>query len=216
MKNIVIIGAGTFIGGAILKEALFRGNRVKAIIGENEKIPVFSSKVQVVYADVLKEESLYRHIIGNDSVISAFRCDFSNPNVYQETLDANIRILESLRKANVKRYHLVGTSGSLMFTSKKKFLETSDFPQQFLACSMAMDKFYEDILKYEKEVDWVYLCPSANIHFGQRTEKFRIGTDAIMTDENGVSAISVEDYAVALLDDLDLSLHHRETFTVGY
>jgi uncharacterized protein len=60
------------------------------------------------------------------------------------------------------------------------------------------------------------LSPSAEIAPGERTGKFRLGTDRLLVSESGNSHISVEDYAVAMVDELERPAHARKRFTVGY
>ena len=85
-----------------------------------------------------------------------------------------------------------------------------------------MGEFYLDYLMKEKEVDWVFFSPAGNLGNmgqqgpGERTGKFRLGKDDMLFDEKGESFISVEDYAYAMIDELEQENHHNERFTVAY
>jgi putative NADH-flavin reductase len=68
----------------------------------------------------------------------------------------------------------------------------------------------------EKAIDWIFFSPAGKFVTGQRTGKFRLGKDDLIVDKDGNSSISVEDYAVAMVAELENPKHHRERFTVGY
>ena len=68
----------------------------------------------------------------------------------------------------------------------------------------------------EPELEWSYLAPSAEMKPGQRTGKFRLGSDELLVDATGHSNISVQDYAVTMIDELERPEHVRQRFTVGY
>ncbi len=72
-----------------------------------------------------------------------------------------------------------------------------------------------DLLKSEKELDWTFTSPPALFVRGERTGKFRLGWDALLTGDKG-SSISFEDYAVALVDEIKNPAHSRQRFTIGY
>jgi uncharacterized protein len=71
-------------------------------------------------------------------------------------------------------------------------------------------------LRKEPELDWSFLAPSAEMKPGERTGKFRLGGDELLVDTNGKSHISLEDFAVAMIDELEHPAHVRQRFTVGY
>lgn len=76
---------------------------------------------------------------------------------------------------------------------------------------------YLNILQNEKELDWVFFSPAGMFdEKGERTGKFRLGKDDLVVDAEGNSHISVQDYAVAMVDELEKPAHHRERFTIGY
>ncbi len=79
-----------------------------------------------------------------------------------------------------------------------------------------MRDFYVNVLKQERDLDWVFQAPSAAIQPGTRTGKFRLGGDDMLFDKDGQSRISIEDFAMAMVDELERPKHHRERFTVGY
>ena len=72
-----------------------------------------------------------------------------------------------------------------------------------------------ELLRKDKDLDWTFLSPSAVIAPGERTGKFRLGKDQLLTHDKG-SNISWEDYAIAAVDELEKPAHIRQRFTVGY
>lgn len=98
-------------------------------------------------------------------------------------------------------------------------MDTGTLPEAWLPGVKSMGKFYLDTLTKEKDIDWVFLSPAANLgnlQYGKRTGKYRVGKDDLLVDEKGDSFISVEDYAVAMIDELENPKHHKERFTVAY
>ena len=72
-----------------------------------------------------------------------------------------------------------------------------------------------DLLRGETGLDWTFLSPSALFVPGKRTATFRLGKDQLLTNAEG-SRISFEDFAIALVDELEKPAHSRQRFTVGY
>lgn len=216
MKKIVLIGATGYVGSAILKEALGRGHQVKAIVRHPEKILLSSPNLKVVGGDVTDTDFLARELSGVDAAISAFNPGWKNPNIFKETLQGYESILGAVRKSGVPRLLVVGGAGSLLVAPGRPLMGEEDVPQHLLPGIRSLAQVYTDSLLPEKTVDWVYLSPSANLAPGERTGKFRLGKDYLLIDEKGESTISVEDYAVAMIDELEQEKHHRERFTVGY
>ncbi len=114
----------------------------------------------------------------------------------------------------MKRYLVVGGAGSLEVAPGKKLIDTPEFPAIYKNEAAAGAAFL-DLLKQEKELDWTYLSPSAVFAPGERTGKFRLGTDQLLSNDKG-SNISFDDYAIALVDEIEKPKHSRKRFTVGY
>lgn len=89
-------------------------------------------------------------------------------------------------------------------------------PETILPGVKSLGEFYLNTLSKEKEVDWVFFSPAANLFPGKRTGKFRLGKDNMIVDDQGESSVSVEDYAVAMIDEVEYPTHHYERFTIGY
>lgn len=215
-ERIVLIGASGFVGSALLEEALNRGHQVTAVVRNPAKITITSSNLFVVKADVSSAETVADVCRGFTVVISAFNPGWKNPDIYDDTLKIYSAILEGVKKAGVKRFLCVGGAGSLFIAPGLRLMDSGSVPPALLPGVKAMGDFYLNVLCREKEIDWVFLSPAADMRPGKRTGKFRIGKDNLIEDERGNSAISVEDYAVAMLNELEKPAHHRERFTIGY
>lgn len=216
MKKIVIIGATGYVGSAILKEALGRGHQVKAIVRDPSKLTLIHPHLKVVGGSVTDTDFLSRELAKSDAVISAFNPGWSNPNIYEETLEGYGSILCAVRNSGVHRFLMVGGAGSLLVAPGRQLMDEPDVPKKLLPGIRGMAKVYTDLLLSEKSVDWVFLSPAANMAPGERTGKFRLGKDELIVDESGDSNISVEDFAVAMIDELEQEKHHQERFTLGY
>ena len=144
-------------------------------------------------------------IAGHDAVLSASRF---------QTSDANA-LITAVKKAGVKRLLVVGGAGTLEVAPGELLVDTPDFPGAYKVEARAGVKFL-DTLRNEKDLDWTYLSPSAEFSPGERTRTFRIGGDRLLFDAKGKSWISMEDFAIAMVDELEHPKHSRQRFTVGY
>lgn len=219
MKNVVLIGASGFVGNAILNELLERGHRVTAVVRNTSKITAKSENLEVKNIDVENAPAIIEAMKGKDAVISAYNPGWSNPNMYEDTLRVYPKILEEVKESGVKRLLIVGGAGSLFVKPGLRLVDTGTLPEAWLPGVKSMAKFFLETLVNEKELDWVFFSPAANLGnltTGVRTGKFRLGKDNLIVDEKGESFISVEDYAMAMVDELEQENHHRERFTIGY
>ena len=216
MKKIALIGASGLVGSAILKESLQRGHMVMAIVRNPDKIKLEDPNLLIKKGDVLSEQSVPELISGADVVISAYNPGWTNPNIAEETTRAYNSIIGGVKKAKIPRLLIVGGAGSLYVAPEKRLMDTGLIPQSFMPAIEALADVFYDLQKQEKEIDWAFFSPAGNIAPGERTGKFRLGKDNLIVDPKGESNISVEDYAVAMLNEVEAPEHHRERFTIGY
>ena len=212
MKNVVLIGASGFVGTAILNELLNRGHKVTAIVRDPTKVTASNPNLKVVQADVTDTDVLIEASKGKD----AYNPGWKNPNIYEETLKNYPLIVDSVKKAGVERLLIVGGAGTLFYAPGKMVMDADDIPAKLLPGIKSLGEFYLNTLRKENDIDWIFLSPAANMTPGERTGKFRIGKDDLVVGVNGDSNISVEDYAVAMVDELEQKHHHKERFTIGY
>lgn len=216
MKKIVLIGASGFVGSALLNEAINRGYKVTAIVRDPKKIKVTNENLSVIKADVSSSETVADLCKGFDTVVSAYNPGWTNPNIYNETLSVYGAILKGAKAAGVRRLLCVGGAGTLFCAPGLRVMDSGVIPESFLPAVKSLGEFYLNILSNETEIDWVFFSPAGNIAPGERTGKFRLGKDDLIVDKDGKSNISVEDYAVAMIDEVEKEAHHRERFTIGY
>lgn len=216
MRNVALIGASGFVGSAILNELLDRGHKVTAIVRNTEKVKAGNANLKLVKADVSEVDVLAEICRGCDAIISAYNPGWSNPDIYEETLRNYPLILEAAKRSGVKRLLCVGGAGTLFCAPGLRVVDSGVIPEAIMGGVKSLGEFYLDTLVNEHEIDWVFFSPAGTLEPGERTGKFRLGKDDLIVDEEGRSHISVEDYAVAMVDELEAPAHHCERFTIGY
>ena len=215
-KNVVLIGASGFVGTAILNELLTREHKVTAVVRNPQNISVQHPNLTVVKTNVADTDALVEVCKEKDTVISAYNPGWTNPNIYEETLRNYPLILESTKQSGVKRLLCVGGAGTLFCAPGLRVVDSGVIPDAIMGGVKSLGEFFLNTLMNEKEVDWVFFSPAGTLESGKRTGNFRLGKDDLIVDENGISHISVEDYAVAMVDELENPQHHYERFTIGY
>jgi hypothetical protein len=123
-------------------------------------------------------------------------------------------VIEAARSADA-RLAVVGGAGSLEVAPGVQLVDTPEFPAEYKAEALAGRDFL-GVLRSTQDLDWTYLSPSAILMPGERTGAFRLGKDQLLTAPDGRSWITVEDYVIALTDELERPQHRRERFTAGY
>ena len=216
MKNIILIGASGFVGSAILKEALDRGHKVIGVVLHPERITISHKNLVVKQGDVSIPEILPALCKGVDAVISAYNPGWTNPRIAEETTSTYRTILNGVRQSGVKRLLVVGGAGSLFVSPGKMLMDTGAIPESYMPAVKALADVYLVDLAAEKNIDWIFFSPAITIHPGTRTGVFRLGKDDTILNDAGEGAISVQDYAVAMIDELEKPAHHHERFTIGY
>jgi uncharacterized protein len=201
--KVALIGAAGQGGSRLLAELSRRGDQVTAIARNPEKVAKLPG-VTVKKGDVSDKAGLVALLKGHDAVISAVRFSDSDPKL----------LIDAVKESGVKRYFVVGGAASLEVAPGVKLIDTPQFPAAYKAEATKGGEFLE-LLRKDKELEWTFLSPSAVIAPGERTGKFRLGKDQLLTHDKG-SNISWEDYAIAAVDELEKPAHIRQRFTVGY
>ena len=212
--KIALFGATGTIGQRILQEALRRGHDVTAIARDTARLDGQQSpRLRVVAGDILDMHSVAAVVAGHDAVVSAYGPREEAP---QTVVDASRSLIGGLTSAGVKRLVAVGGAGSLEVAPGVLLIDSPQFPEAWKEIARA----HADALNvYRTEaggLDWTSVSPPALIEPGERTGKFRLGTDQLLTDAQGQSRISAEDFAIALLDEVEKPRHVRQRFTVAY
>jgi uncharacterized protein len=202
--KIAVIGASGNAGSRITAELARRGHSVTAIARHPEKIAT-QTNVTPTKGDVMDQTGLARLLAGHDAAISSVHFLASDP----------VKLIVAAKESKVGRYLVVGGAGSLEVAPGVRLVTTPGFPVAYKAEAEKGAAFL-DLLRAEKELSWTFLSPSALFVAGERTGKFRLGTDQLLTAADGKSSISFEDFALALADEIERPAHIRQRFTVGY
>jgi putative NADH-flavin reductase len=202
--KVAIIGATGNAGSRIASELVNRGHQVTGIVRHPEK-GQGGAGLTLQKGDVKDQAGLARLLAGHDVVVHSVRF-----------LDTDERsVVGAAKSAGVKRLLVVGGAGSLEVAPGSALIDTPNFPAVAKPEASAGREFL-NALKPERELDWTYLSPSIFFSPGERTGSFRVGQDQLLTAADGKSSISMEDYAIAMADEIEHPRHSRRRFTVGY
>ena len=202
--KVALIGASGNAGSKILTELLNRGHEVAGIVRNIEKLQS-SPGLTARRGDVNDAAGLPPLLSGHDAVISSVRFQTTDPKI----------LISAAKKAGVPRLLVVGGAGSLLLADGTALIDTPAFPGAYKPEASAGREFL-NLLRGDRELNWTFLSPSALFIPGERTGKFRLGLDQLLSDDKGESRISMEDYAIAMVDELETPRHNRRRFTVGY
>lgn len=211
--KIALIGATGFIGSAILKEALARSHQVTALVAHPEKLAA-THNLLAFASDVQDLARLTQQLAGFDAVISAFS-GHANSDTLGYYVAGIKNIIQAANDAKAPRLLVVGGAGSLEAAPGLHVMDTPSFPAEYKASAEGARQAL-NLLRQEASLNWSMLSPSALIAPGTRTTQFRLGGEQLLVDAAGKSHISVEDYAVAMINELEQAEHSRQRFTVGY
>jgi uncharacterized protein len=212
--NVVLFGASGMIGSRVLKELVARGHHVKAVVRDPSRVAA-EPGVSVVQGDMMDAARVAELVAGADAVVSAYS---PGQGTEKQLLPAIQALVSGVKRTGVKRVLIVGGAASLFVAPGVTLLASGHLPAPWLAIAQA----HADVLQWLRSSDavagleWTSFSPAGFIQPGERTGKFRLGKDDLIVDAQGQSRISAEDYAVALVDELEKPQHARERFTVGY
>lgn len=212
--KVAIIGATGFVGSKVVNEALNRGYEVTAFARQPEKLDVENDNLTKQSVDVYDTEILANLLVGHDAVISTFNAGWTNPDLYNDFLKGSRSIQAATKQAGIKRYITVGGAGSL-YINGAQLVDGPHFPAEYKPGATAARDYLNE-LRNEQELDWTFVSPAINLHPGNRTANFRLGTEEPVFNADRKSEISAEDLAVALLDELEKNQFVKKRFTLGY
>jgi putative NADH-flavin reductase len=211
--KIAVFGASGRIGSRIVQEALNRGHDVTAIVRHPQDYTLIHDHLKVAKGDLFDRQDVETGAFDQDAVV----CAYSNTRGAPASTIAELPIplIKGLKQAHIKRLIVVGGAGSLEVAPGVQLVDTPNFPTEYKSTALA----HRDALKLyqnEKELDWTYISPAAEIAPGERTGKFRLGSTQLLSDTTGKSFITMEDYAIAVVDEIENPMHIREQMTVAY
>jgi putative NADH-flavin reductase len=217
VMRIVLFGATGNVGRRIAAEALRRGHEVVGVVRDPTAVESPDPRVRLVKGDATNPDSVAEVARGADAVVSAISPRPNARGLPAPSLSANARaLIDGLRRAGAKRVLYVGGAGSLEVAPGKQLLDQPGFPDAYKAEAVAGREAL-DIWRGEADgLDWTYLSPAAEIGPGERTGTYRTTSDRLLLDTKGRSFISYEDYAAAVLDELERPQHVGRRFGVAY
>jgi uncharacterized protein len=202
--KIAIIGATGNVGKRIAEEALNRGHQVTGIARTIDGIAA-RNNLSLKAGDTRNPEALAGILKGHNLVVSSIKSgDFDTD-----------QLIKAVRLSGVKRYLAVGGAGSLEVRPGVTALDTGTLPDFVVPAARGAQDFL-NLMRTIDDLDWTVLSPPFEFLPGKRTGKFRLGNDQVIFDENGKSAVSFEDYAIALLDEIEEPRHIKKRFSIGY
>jgi uncharacterized protein len=217
--KVVLIGGSGAAGAELLRELVDRGHQVTAVVRRPDAIdPAAYPGVTLVPGDAYDQGSLEKAFAGADAVMSAFNPGWTEPGLYDKFMAGARTIQSAAKNAGVPRLLVVGGAGSLFGQDGRQIIESMNVPEPYAGGVRAARDYHAELLS-EADIDWVFLSPPLGYGPMGPTERrgaYRAGADTPVVDQDGHSAISGPDLALALVDELEIPRHHRQRFTVGY
>jgi uncharacterized protein len=210
--ELIIFGASGLLGTRLVTEALDRGHDVTAVARDASRLDDRDGRVRTASADATDAGSVAAVAAGHDVAISAV----TQHEAPQMMVDAARALLEGLASAGVPRLISVGGAGSLEVEPGKRLVDTPDFHEEWKPEALAAADALEVFRQSDASVEWSFISPGALLAPGERTGDYRLGGDRLLVANDGRSHISMEDFAVAILDEAEQPKHPRQRFTAAY
>jgi putative NADH-flavin reductase len=208
--KVALYGSTGKAGSRILKELVSRGHRVTAIARNPAKLEGVAG-ITTKKDDLSDVNRTAEAIRGVDAVISAYGPPQDNTD---EIVEVTQRQVEAVKRAGNPRLLVVGGAGGLNVAPGVTLLDSGYLPAAYKPIATSHVRAF-NVLK-TSDIDWTYLAPAAYFEPGERTGKFRLGNDELIANEKQESRISMEDYAIALVNELEKPEHRKQRFSVGY
>ena len=215
--KLAVFGATGNVGQRVVAEALRRGHEVVGVVRDPEAVQSPDKRVRLVKGDATNADSVAAVTRGADAVVSAISPRPTARGRPAPSLAENSRaLIKGMRDSGVKRVLYVGGASSLEVAPGKALADMPDFPEAYRNEAREGREALDIFRNEAKGLDWTYLSPAAEIAPGQRTGKYRTTDDKLLVDDKGKSFISFEDYAGAVLDELEKPQHIGKRFGVAY
>lgn len=215
--NIALIGATGFVGSAVLQELLQRGHRVTALARKPDGLGPHPL-LKVVQADAQDSAQVAQAVEGADAVVSAYNPGWQAPDLYEQFLRGSDAIVEGAVRARARRLLVVGGAGSLYVAPGVQLVDTPQFldhvPPHIVPGARAAREALKR-LQQQTHLNWTLVSPPAMLQPGQRTGRYRLGGDELLMEGAKPAGISVQDLAVAIVDELEQPRHERRRFTAA-
>ena len=215
--KITLFGATGNVGRSVAAEALRRGHEVVGVVRDPVAVTSPDPLVRLIKGDATRSADVASAVKGANAVVSAISPRPNARGLAAPSLVANARaLIAGLRAAGVRRVLYVGGAGSLEVAPGKALADQPDFPEAYKAEAREGREALTVWREEAEGLEWTYLSPAAEIAPGKRTGKYRTTGDQLLVDGEGRSRISFEDYAVAVLDELERPAHVDRRFGVAY
>jgi putative NADH-flavin reductase len=211
--KIAVFGATGRIGSRIVTEALNRGHDVTAVVRHPENYTLEKPHLKVAKADLFKTQEVETGAFDHDVVVCSY--NYTHGAAPSTITEIAVPLINGVKQAHVKRLLIVGGAGSLEAAPGVQLVDTPGFPEAYKPASLAAREALK-IYQQERELEWTFVSPAAEIAPGERTGKFRTGANQLLTDATGRSFITMEDFAVAIVDDIENPQHVRQQMTAAY
>ena len=215
--KIALLGATGFVGTALLTEALTRSHHVTAIVRDPAALTTSSDLLTVEQGDVNQVTQLAQQLAGHDLVLSAYNPGWTHPDLYNAFLTGSRAIEQATAQAGVPRLVVIGGAGSL-FIDGHQLVDGPQFPAEYQQGASAARDYLNELRK-NAQLDWTFFSPAIEMHPGidtGRTGQYRLGTESPVFNADGRSFHSVQDLAVAVLDEVEQPQFSRQRFTAAY
>lgn len=211
--KIALFGANGMIGQRIAREATDRGHQVTAIVRNPSSFTQCLQNLRVAQGDANNPESVAKVAADHDVVVSALGPAHGAPP--ESFVEMTRTLIDSVKRSGVRRLIAVGGAGSLEVAPGVQLMDTPEFPSALQGIARAHGDAL-NVYRAEKDLDWTNVSPAAFIEPGQRTGKYRTGTDQLVANDKGESRISAEDFAIAIIDEVEKPHFSRQRFTAAY
>lgn len=210
MKLAIFSPTGT-IGSRILNEALSRAHLVTAITRDPSRLSISHDNLTIVPGNVLDPSSVADTVKGHDAVLSSIGTTGSSVAVIAEAARS---LIEGLSKVGMSRLVVVGGAGVLEIEPGVQFVDSPKFYEPYRPLGLVHREAYN--LYKAADLDWTFVCPAGEIAPGERTGKFQIGADRLLTNKRGESKISAEDFAIAFVNEVETPQYIHRRLTIAY
>ncbi len=219
--KITLIGATGYVGSAILNELANRNYEVTAIARNTDKINNKNENITKRNADIFNTEELTEILNGSDVVVSAYNPGWANPNIHNDYMKGAESIQKAVEKSDANRLIVIGGAGTMKIDGNY-IVDGPDFPKEIYPGASAVKKYFVENLSKNETLDWEFFSPAIEMNmFSEdkdrgRTGAYRYGNDTPVFDNEGRSRHSVEDLAVAIVDEIEKKQFVRKQFTAAY
>jgi uncharacterized protein len=205
--RIIVFGANGRQGSRLVTEALERGHEVTAAVRSEDRAGSVDSRATIVVADALDPDRVAEVSAGHDGALNATK---------ERHADVARALLEGLARAGVPRLVIVGGASSLEVAPGVRLFDTPEFQEEWKAEAASGIESLGVYRSVDTPVEWTYVSPGAFLAPGERTGSYRTGGEQLLVRDDGSSAISMEDFAIALVDELENPQHPNQRFTAAY